>query len=52
LPAIVIPAGVDAEGLPISIELLGRPFSEPQLIRIAYAYEQATKHRIVPKITP
>lgn len=52
LPAIVIPAGVNAEGLPISIEFLGRPFSEPDLIRLAYAYEQATHHRVVPTITP
>ena len=52
LPAIVMPAGVNEEGLPISIELLGRPFSEPTLIRLAYAYEQATHHRLVPTMTP
>ena len=48
----MIPAGVNAEGLPISVEFLGRPFSEPDLIRLAYAYEQATHHRVVPTITP
>ena len=47
-----MPAGVNEEGLPISIELLGRPFSEPTLIRLAYAYEQATHHRLVPTMTP
>jgi amidase len=52
LPAIVVPAGVSAEGLPISIELLGRPFSEPTLIRIAYAYEQASRRRVAPRLTP
>ncbi len=52
LPAIVVPAGVNEEGLPISIELLGRPFSEPMLIRIAYAYEQASHKRVAPKTTP
>ena len=52
LPAIVVPAGVTAEGLPISIELLGRPFSEPTLIRLAYAYEQASRKRVVPRLTP
>jgi hypothetical protein len=31
-----------------SAEILGRPFSEPALLRIAYAYEQATKHRRPP----
>jgi Asp-tRNA(Asn)/Glu-tRNA(Gln) amidotransferase A subunit family amidase len=52
LPALVVPAGVNSEGLPISIEFLGRPFSEPVLFRLGYAYEQATKHRIVPDLTP
>jgi len=52
LPALVIPAGVNSEGLPISIEFLGRPFSEPVLFRLGYAYEQATHHRIVPTLTP
>ena len=56
LPAIVVPAGVSAnpsdEGLPISVEFLGRRFDEPTLIRIAHSYEQATRHRVVPEITP
>ncbi len=52
LPALVVPAGVNSEGLPISIEFLGRPFSEPVLFRLGYGYEQATHHRIIPKSTP
>ena len=52
LPAIVMPAGWDAEGLPLSMEILGRPFSEPALIKIAHGYEQASKHRRSPKSTP
>jgi Asp-tRNA(Asn)/Glu-tRNA(Gln) amidotransferase A subunit family amidase len=52
LPAIVVPAGVAADGLPISIEFLGRPFSERRLVELAHAYEQTTRHRIVPKTTP
>jgi Asp-tRNA(Asn)/Glu-tRNA(Gln) amidotransferase A subunit family amidase len=34
--------------LPVGIMLFGRPFSEPTLLRIASAYEAATKHRIAP----
>jgi Asp-tRNA(Asn)/Glu-tRNA(Gln) amidotransferase A subunit family amidase len=52
LPAIVVPAGVNAEGLPIAIELLGRPFSEPRLLRIAHAYERASRRRVAPRLTP
>lgn len=52
LPAIVVPAGVTPEGFPISLEMLGRPFSEPTLIRIAHAYEQATHKRVAPSTTP
>ncbi len=52
LPAIVVPAGWDAEGLPLALEILGRPFSEPALLKIAHGYEQASKHRVPPKTTP
>jgi Asp-tRNA(Asn)/Glu-tRNA(Gln) amidotransferase A subunit family amidase len=52
LPAIAIPAGVDEMGLPLALELLGRPFSEPRLIHLAYAYEQASHRRVMPKTTP
>lgn len=52
LPAILVPAGVNAEGLPIAIEFLGRPFTEPTLFKVAYAYEQASHKRVAPKSTP
>ncbi|MGQ0736943.1 MAG: amidase family protein [Acidobacteriota bacterium] len=52
LPAIVVPAGVDAQGLPIAIEFLGRPFSEPALLALAHAYEQVSRRRVAPKTTP
>ena len=44
LPALSMPCGIDGEGLPIGMQLAGRPFSEPTLYRIANAYEQENKH--------
>jgi amidase len=46
-PSITVPAG-DAFGLPVGISFIGRRWSEAQLIKYAYAYEQATKHRRAP----
>ena len=47
-PDITVPAGDDF-GLPVGISFFGRAWSEPTLFRIAYAYEQATKHRRPPR---
>ena len=47
-PHITVPAGL-AFGLPVGLSILGRAWSEMTLIRIAYAYEQATKHRRPPR---
>jgi amidase len=52
LPAIVVPGGFSPDGLPVGVELLGRAWSEPLLIKLAYAYEQATRHRRPPASTP
>ena len=52
LPAITVPGGFTADGLPVGVELLGRAWSEPQLVKFAYAYEQATHHRHPPVNTP
>jgi amidase len=46
-PNINVPAGF-VFGLPVGISFFGAAFSEPKLIRIAYAYEQATHHRRAP----
>jgi len=42
LPAICIPNGIGAEGIPTSLQLLGRAFSESTLLGIAHRYQQAT----------
>jgi Asp-tRNA(Asn)/Glu-tRNA(Gln) amidotransferase A subunit family amidase len=47
-PAITVPMGFTAGGLPLGLQLLARPFDEHQLFRFAYAYEQATRHRRPP----
>jgi Asp-tRNA(Asn)/Glu-tRNA(Gln) amidotransferase A subunit family amidase len=38
--------------MPVGVELLGRPFAEPDLLKLAYAFEQATHHRRPPSLTP
>jgi amidase len=50
--SIAVPAGFTSEGLPVGITFFGRPYSEPTLIKFAYAYEQATRHRVPPKTLP
>lgn len=51
-PALVVPMGYTGEDLPSGMQLVGRPWSEPVLIEIAYAYEQATNHRHPPATVP
>jgi Asp-tRNA(Asn)/Glu-tRNA(Gln) amidotransferase A subunit family amidase len=50
--SIAVPAGFTAQGLPASITFFGRPYAEPTLIKLAFAYEQATHHRRPPSSTP
>lgn len=47
-PNITVPAGY-VHGLPIGISFFGKAWSEPTLIRLAYAYEQASQHRKAPE---
>src|SRR6266403_885707 len=42
LPAVSVPCGFNGAGLPIGLQLIGRPLDEPTLLRAAHAYEQAT----------
>ncbi|MGE1103232.1 amidase family protein [Peribacillus simplex] len=50
-PSIAIPAGYMKSGRPFGVTLASTAFSEGVLIKLAYAFEQATKHRRSPKIT-
>ena len=48
-PNVTVPAGF-VHGLPVGVSFFGRAWSEPTLIRIAYAFEQATRHRLAPRL--
>lgn len=52
LPAITVPAGFMAEGLPVGLELIGRPFTDARLVSLAYAFEQLGARRRAPFSTP
>ncbi len=45
IPAIAIPCGFTKSGLPIGLQILGRPFDEETILRVAYTYEQETEWR-------
>lgn len=50
LPAVSVPMGYYDDKWPAGLQILGRPYSEGLLIKFAYAYEQATKHRRPPEL--
>jgi amidase len=50
-PSVSVPMGF-AWGLPVNLSFFGRAWSEPTLIRIAYAFEQITMHRKPPRFVP
>jgi amidase len=52
LPAFIVPMGFTPEGLPVGLEILGRPWSEPTLIKLASGFEAVTSNRRVPASTP
>ena len=52
LPAVTVPAGYAADGMPVGLEMIGREFAESDLIGLAYAFERATGHRRPPDSTP
>lgn len=44
LPAISVPCGFSSNGMPIGMQIVGKTFGEATILRVAYAYEQATSH--------
>jgi amidase len=51
-PAMTVPAGFTTDGLPVGIEFMARPFGEGTLFKLAFAYEQGTRHRKPPASAP
>jgi amidase len=47
-PSLTVPMGYVNE-LPVGLAFMGRAWSEPVLLKLAFAYEQATRHRRAPK---
>jgi amidase len=50
-PSVTVPAG-QVNGLPVGISFIGKAWSEPRLLALAYDYEQATRHRRAPQFVP
>ena len=51
-PAITVPMGYTRTVLPAGLQLLARPFAEGTLFKLAYSYEQGTRHRRPPPTVP
>jgi amidase len=51
-PDLIVPAGFTSNGLPVGISFFGPAFSEPKLLALGYAYEQASKNIRIPKHAP
>ena len=47
-----MPAGFTDDGMPVGLELLGKPWSEQMLLAMAYAFEQGAGHRQPPGLLP
>jgi aspartyl-tRNA(Asn)/glutamyl-tRNA(Gln) amidotransferase subunit A len=51
VPAVAVPCGFDSTGLPLSLQIMGRPFEDDTVLRAAHAYERATEwHRRRPPL--
>jgi len=52
LPGIIVPGGYTKNNLPVAIQFVGQPWTDLQLLQVAYAYEQNSKRRAPPATTP
>ena len=52
VPAISVPAGFTSDNLPVGITFTGRAYTEGTMLKLAHAYEQSTRYRKPPSITP
>ena len=52
VPSVVVPAGFTRSRRPAGITFLGRPYDDASMLRLAFAYEQATRHRRAPESVP
>ena len=43
MPAISVPCGFTSEGLPVGLQIAGKPFDEPTVLRAAYTYQQRVR---------
>jgi Asp-tRNA(Asn)/Glu-tRNA(Gln) amidotransferase A subunit family amidase len=52
VPIVAVPAGFTTDNLPVGITFMGWPYEDGAMLKLAYAYEQATHHRRPPSTTP
>ena len=50
LPAIAVPSGLDSSGMPLSLQIMGRPFEESAVLRVARGFEIAIDREFVPPL--
>jgi aspartyl-tRNA(Asn)/glutamyl-tRNA(Gln) amidotransferase subunit A len=51
VPGLSFPVGFDAQGLPVGMQLMGKPYREDMLLQVAHVYQQATDwHKQKPNI--
>ena len=46
LPALVVPCGFDPDGMPVGLQLIGRPYDESTLLKAGYTFEQNTDYHL------